>query len=106
MDRSLVQPPPPTHRPRRDQPHRLRTRPHSRRRQGRGLAIAAARTLIDRARDRGATRVIAHTLATPNASTAVLVRCGFTRTATIADPDPDPDHGVDDDVWRCELLLS
>jgi hypothetical protein len=46
--------------------------------------------------------VIAHTLATPNASTAVLVHCGFTRTATIADPD----HGVDHDVWRWELRLS
>ena len=71
-------------------------------RQGRGLATTAARKLIDSARDRGATRVIAHTLATPNASTAVLVRCGFTRTATISDPD----HGVDDDVWRWELPLG
>jgi [ribosomal protein S5]-alanine N-acetyltransferase len=71
-------------------------------RQGRGLATTATRTLIDWARDRGASRVIAQTLATPNASTAVLVHCGFTRTAT----DPDPDHGVDDDVWRWELQLS
>lgn len=71
-------------------------------RQGRGLATTAARTLIDRARDRGATRVIAHTLATPNASTAVLVHCGFTRVATTADPE----RGVDDDVWRWELQLS
>ena len=46
--------------------------------------------------------MVAHTLATPNASTAVLVHCGFDRTATIADPD----HGVDDDVWRWELQLS
>ena len=71
-------------------------------RQGRGLATTAARTLIDLARARGASRVIAHTLATPNASTAVLDRCGFTRTATIADPD----GGVDDDVWRWELELG
>src|SRR4029077_17637244 len=70
-------------------------------RQGRGLATTATRTLIGWARDRGATRVVAHTLATPNASTAVLVHCGFTRTATIADPDDD----VDDDVWRWELEL-
>ena len=68
-------------------------------RRGRGLATMATRTLIDRARERGATRVVAHTLATPNASTAVLVHCGFTRTATVADPDA----GVDDDVWRWEL---
>jgi RimJ/RimL family protein N-acetyltransferase len=61
----------------------------------------ATRTLIDWARDRGATRVVAHTLATPNASTAVLVHCGFSRTATIADPD----DGVADDVWRWELQL-
>jgi RimJ/RimL family protein N-acetyltransferase len=71
-------------------------------RQGRGLATAASRTMIEWARDRGATRVIAHTLANPNASTAVLDRCGFTRTATIADPD----GGVDDDVWRWDLELS
>jgi RimJ/RimL family protein N-acetyltransferase len=70
-------------------------------RQGRGLATAAARTLIDTARERGATRVIAHTLATPNASTAVLLHSGFARTGTIADPDP----GVDEDVWRWELQL-
>lgn len=67
-------------------------------RQGRGLATSATRTLINRARERGATRVIAHTLATPNASTAVLTRCGFHRTATIADPD-------EGDVWRWELQL-
>src|SRR4029078_12302509 len=71
-------------------------------RPGRGVATLATRTLIDRARDRGVTRVVAHTLATPNASTAVLVHCGFTRTATIADPD----HGVDDDVWRLEIQLG
>jgi [ribosomal protein S5]-alanine N-acetyltransferase len=70
-------------------------------RQGRGLATGATRTLIDSARDRGVTRVIAHTLATPNASTAVLAHCGFTRAATIADPE----NGVDDDVWRWELEL-
>jgi RimJ/RimL family protein N-acetyltransferase len=58
--------------------------------------------MIDWARDRGAAVVVAHTLATPNASTAVLARCGFTRTATIADPD----DGVDHDVWRWELQLS
>lgn len=71
-------------------------------RQGRGLATAAARALIESARDRGVARVVAHTLAAPNASTAVLERCGFTRTATIADPD----HGVDDDVWRWERSLD
>jgi ribosomal-protein-alanine N-acetyltransferase len=71
-------------------------------RQGRGLATTATRMLIGRARDGGAIRVIAHTLATPNASTAVLAHCGFTCTATIADPE----DGVDDDVWRWELPLG
>jgi RimJ/RimL family protein N-acetyltransferase len=71
-------------------------------RQGRGLATTATRTLIDRARARGATRAVAHTLATPNASTAVLTRCGFSRTALI----PDPERGVDGDVWRWELDLG
>ncbi|MGE3621281.1 MAG: GNAT family N-acetyltransferase [Acidimicrobiia bacterium] len=70
-------------------------------RQGRGLATAAARTLIDRARDRGVGWVVAHTLATPNPSTGVLAHCGFVRTATVADPD----GGVDEDVWRWELEL-
>jgi len=71
-------------------------------RQGRGLATGAARQLIGTARDGGVIRVVAHTLATPNASTAVLAHCGFTRTATVADPD----NGVDDDVWRWELDLA
>lgn len=71
-------------------------------RQGRGLATTATRTMIERAREHGVRRVVAHTLATPNASTAVLSRCGFTHTATIADPD----GGVDEDVWRWELPLG
>jgi ribosomal-protein-alanine N-acetyltransferase len=69
-------------------------------RQGRGLATAAARTLIDRARAAGVRAVVAHTLAEPNPSTSVLSRCGFERVATI----PDPDLGAD--VWRWELALS
>lgn len=71
-------------------------------RQGRGLATAAARALIDAAAACGVTRVIAHTLAAQNASAAVLTRCGFVRTATISDPD----GGVDEDVWRWELPLA
>lgn len=71
-------------------------------RQGRGLASAATRTMIERAREHGVKRVIAHTLATPNASTAVLTKCGFTQTATVSDPD----QGVNEDVWRWELDLT
>jgi RimJ/RimL family protein N-acetyltransferase len=71
-------------------------------RQGRGLATAATRILVERAREAGVTEVVAHTLATPNASTAVLTRCGFTNVATTTDPDA----GVDGDVWRWELALG
>ena len=71
-------------------------------RRGRGLATTATRSMIDWARERGVTKVVAHTLATPNASNAVLARCGFTHTATIADPD----GGVDEDVWRWELATD
>ncbi len=70
-------------------------------RQGRGVATAAATAMIDRARAAGVQRVVAHTLAEQNASTAVLQRCGFVRVATVEDPDGD----VDDDVWRWELVL-
>lgn len=42
----------------------------------------------------GSARVVAHPLATPDASTAVLTRCGLTRVATTADPD----QGLDGDV--------
>jgi [ribosomal protein S5]-alanine N-acetyltransferase len=71
-------------------------------RQGRGIATAATRWMIDRARDSGVEAVIAHTLATPNASTAVLERCGFVHVDTTADPDGD----VTDAVYRWELLLT
>ena len=42
--------------------------------------------------------VTAHTLAEENASTKVLQRCGFTRTAELIDPDEGP-------VWRWELQI-
>ena len=70
-------------------------------RRGRGIATAAARWMIDRARDAGVDTVVAHTLAEVNASTAVLERCGFVHVATIADPDGD----VTGDVFRWELAL-
>jgi [ribosomal protein S5]-alanine N-acetyltransferase len=65
-------------------------------RRGRGHATAAARAWIDSARARGATAVIAHTLAEENPSTSVLRRCGFTRTAELVDPE----EGT---IWRWEL---
>ena len=71
-------------------------------RQGRGIATAATRWMVDRARDAGVEAVVAHTLAEVNASTAVLERCGFVHVDTTADPDGD----VTEDVYRWELLLS
>jgi RimJ/RimL family protein N-acetyltransferase len=65
---------------------------------GRGVATQATRLFIERAERAGVSTVIAHTLAEPNPSTAVLERCGFERTATISDPD----EGVDEPVWRWE----
>ncbi len=71
-------------------------------RQGRGIATAATRWMIERARDAGVESVVAHTLAEANASTAVLERCGFEHVETTADPDGD----VTEDVYRWELLLN
>jgi len=67
--------------------------------QGRGIATAATRLFVERARDAGVVRVVAHTLAAPNPSTGVLERCGFVRTATL---EVDPEGGIDEPVWRWE----
>jgi RimJ/RimL family protein N-acetyltransferase len=64
-------------------------------RRGRGHATAAARAWVDSARARGATRVVAHTLAEDGPSTVVLRRCGFTRVAELQDPEDGP-------LWRWE----
>jgi len=71
-------------------------------RQGRGIATAATRSMIDRARAAGVQVVVAHTLAEVNASTAVLERCGFVHVDTIADPEGD----ITENVYRWELLLG
>jgi RimJ/RimL family protein N-acetyltransferase len=71
-------------------------------RQGRGIATAATRWTIDRAREAGVDAVVAHTLAQVNASTAVLERCDFVHVDTLADPDGD---GAED-VYRWELVLG
>lgn len=68
-------------------------------RRNRGLGGAAVLLMVERARSAGVHVVVAHTLPEPNASTAVLTRCGFTRVATVEDPD----DGVQ--VWRWELDL-
>ena len=55
-----------------------------------------ARRWIDIATARGVTLVCAHTLAAETASTAVLRRLGFRRTAELVDPEVGA-------VWRWEL---
>lgn len=70
--------------------------------QGRGVATAATRLFVDRARRDGVGRAIAHTLAEPGPSTTVLERCGFERTLTVRDPDGD----VAEPVWRWERSVG
>jgi RimJ/RimL family protein N-acetyltransferase len=61
---------------------------------GRGLGVAAARALVDRAVAGGEVdHVLAHTLPGPNPSTGVLVSLGFEHT----DDQEDPEVGV---VWE------
>ena len=68
-------------------------------RQGRGIASAVVRELVRRARAASVAVVVAHTLPAESASTAVLRRCGFTRTGEVTDDD----EGT---VWRWELPLD
>jgi RimJ/RimL family protein N-acetyltransferase len=65
---------------------------------GGGVATAAARALVEQARERGAARCIAHTLPEDNPSTTVLEHCGFVRAGW----GNDPDEGA---VWRWEITL-
>lgn len=65
-------------------------------RQGRGVATAAVRDLVARARAAGVVAVLAHTRPATSASTTVLRRCGFRRAGEVVDPD----EGV---TWRWEL---
>ena len=61
---------------------------------GRGLGAASARALVDRALQSGQVdRVVAHTLAGPNASTGVLLRIGFEHIGE----QEDPEAGL---IWR------
>jgi [ribosomal protein S5]-alanine N-acetyltransferase len=66
-------------------------------RQGRGLATAVVRTLVDRARAAGLRAVIAHTLPEDNPSTSVLRRCGFVLAGEVIEDG--------EAVWRWELPL-
>lgn len=64
---------------------------------GRGLATEAALALATHAFERpSVTGIRAHTHPGPGASTRILTKCGFTRTADFHDPD-------EGRVWRWEL---
>jgi RimJ/RimL family protein N-acetyltransferase len=56
-------------------------------REGQGYATEAARLLLAKAEAAGVTTAIAHTLAEPNASTAILTKLGFEQTGVAEDPD-------------------
>ncbi len=67
---------------------------------GAGLATAAARRLVAAAEQSGdVRRVVAHTLAAPGPSTAILQRLGFVRVGEAVDPE-------EGSVWRWELELG
>jgi RimJ/RimL family protein N-acetyltransferase len=68
-------------------------------RQGRGIATAVVRELIEFGRAAGLRTVVANTLANESPSTTVLKRCGF-RTVS---EHVDPEEGA---VWRWELDLD
>jgi ribosomal-protein-alanine N-acetyltransferase len=64
--------------------------------EGRGYATEAAMALVDFASRSGDVRLIrAHTLPVANASTRVLLKCGFRHTDSPLDPEDGP-------VWRWE----
>jgi RimJ/RimL family protein N-acetyltransferase len=68
--------------------------------QGQGYATEAARALLEVALAADGVRsILAHTLPEPNASTRVLLRCGFRHVGTVVDPEDGP-------VWRWEWVGS
>ena len=68
--------------------------------EGQGYATEAAAALVSFAVDAGQVRLVrAHTLPESNASTRVLLKCGFRHTATVVDPDDGP-------VWQWERVPS
>lgn len=66
--------------------------------EGRGYATESAAALVTFVFEQSQVRVVrAHTLPESNASTRVLMKCGFRKTAEVVDPD-------DGSVWRWELV--
>ncbi len=68
--------------------------------EGQGYATEAAAALVRFALASGQVRLVrAHTLPAANASTRVLLQCGFRHTGMVVDPDDGP-------VWRWERLIA
>lgn len=66
--------------------------------QGKGYATEAAAAMVDYAFATGLVRCVrAHTLREANASTRVLMKCGFERVGDVVDPEDGP-------VWRWEAV--
>lgn len=66
--------------------------------EGKGYATEAARALVNYAFTQAQVRLVrAHTLPQSNASTRVLIKCGFRRVGEVIDPEDGP-------VWRWEQL--
>ena len=63
--------------------------------EGHGYATEAAAALVTFAFAHGASLVRAHTLPVANASTRVLLKCGFHHVGSVVDPEDGP-------VWRWE----
>jgi RimJ/RimL family protein N-acetyltransferase len=64
--------------------------------EGNGYATEAAKALLDFALETAGVQFVrAHTLPVANASTRVLLKCGFRHTESVIDPDDGP-------VWRWE----
>ena len=69
---------------------------------GKGLATEAARAMVERAFASPAVKTaLAHTLAQENASTAVLKKLGFCKTAEFTDPEDGPVW-----AWRLERAIQ
>jgi ribosomal-protein-alanine N-acetyltransferase len=66
--------------------------------EGQGYATEAARLLLAKAQAAGCTTATAHTLAEPNASTAILTKLGFEQTGEAEDP-------AAGTIWRWERSL-
>jgi RimJ/RimL family protein N-acetyltransferase len=62
---------------------------------GQGYATEAAAGMVAHAFESGVKTLRAHTLAQPNASTRVLIKCGFSKVAELVDPTDGP-------IWRWE----